>query len=78
MLRQLQRYDLQVVYKKGKELFLADTLSRAYPDEPPEETEFEYDIMTVLSISADRMTELQREILADASMQKLVKFIKEG
>ena len=34
---QLQWYDLQFVYKKGKELFLADTLSRAYPDEPPEE-----------------------------------------
>ena len=32
MLLQLQRYDLQFVYKKGKELFLADTLSRAYPD----------------------------------------------
>ena len=34
--------------------------------------------MTVLSISADRMTELQRETLADATMQKLAKFIKEG
>ena len=78
MLLQLQRYDLQFVYKKGKELFLADTLSRAYPDEPPEETEFEYDVMTVLSISADRMTELQRETLADATMQKLATFIKEG
>ena len=53
------RDSLQFVYKKGKELFLADTLSRAYPDEPPEETEFEYDVMTALSISADRMTEIQ-------------------
>ena len=34
--------------------------------------------MIVLSISADRMTELQRETLADATMQKLAKFIKEG
>ena len=34
--------------------------------------------MTVLSISADMMTELQRETLADATMQKLAKFIKEG
>ena len=34
--------------------------------------------MTVLSISADRMTELQRETLADTTMQKLAKFIKEG
>ena len=34
--------------------------------------------MTVLSISADRMTELQRETLVDATMQKLAKFMKEG
>ena len=30
MLLWLQRYDLKVVYKKGKETILADTLSRAY------------------------------------------------
>ena len=34
--------------------------------------------MTVLSISAERMIELQRETLSDAAMQKLAKFIKEG
>lgn len=27
----LQRYDLDVRYKKGKELYLADTLSRHFP-----------------------------------------------
>jgi len=30
MLLRLQRYDLHVVYKKGTEMYLADTLSRAY------------------------------------------------
>ena len=30
MLLQLQKYDLEVVYKPGKELYIADTLSRAY------------------------------------------------
>ena len=30
MLLQLQRYHLKVVYKPGKELLIADTLSRAY------------------------------------------------
>ena len=29
MLLQLQKYNITLVYKKGKELFLADTLSRA-------------------------------------------------
>ena len=78
MLLQLQKYNLQFVYKKGKELYLADALSRAYPEETPEEAEFEHDVMTVLSISPARMTELQRETLADPSMQKLGKYIKDG
>ncbi len=30
MLLQLQKYSLELKYKKGKEMFLADTLSRAY------------------------------------------------
>ena len=78
MLLQLQRYNLQFLYKKGNELYLADTLSRAYPVEDPEEMEFEYDVMTVLSISPERMTELQQQTLSDPSMQKLARFIKEG
>ena len=33
MLLRLQKYSLQAKYKKGKEMYLADTLSRAYlPD----------------------------------------------
>ena len=33
MLLRLQRYNLEITYKKGKEMFLADTLSRAFlPD----------------------------------------------
>ena len=30
MLLQLLRYSLNIVYKPGKELFIADTLSRAF------------------------------------------------
>ena len=30
MLLQLQRYDIDLIYKPGKEMFLADTLSRAF------------------------------------------------
>ena len=31
MLLRLQRYSLDIKYKKGKHMYLADTLSRAYP-----------------------------------------------
>ena len=30
MLLRLQKYDIHIVYKEGKEMYLADTLSRAY------------------------------------------------
>ena len=33
MLLQLQEYDINLVYKRGKEMYLADTLSRGYPPE---------------------------------------------
>ena len=33
MMMQLQHYDLKVVDKKGSELYMADTLSRAYMQE---------------------------------------------
>ena len=37
MLLKLQKYNLKVVYKKGKEMYIADALSRAYQiDTSPE------------------------------------------
>ena len=40
MLIRLQRYDLQITYKKGTELYIADTLSRAFLQEPNQQSEF--------------------------------------
>ena len=34
---ELQRYDIEIVYKPGKEMFLADTLSRAFSNENNED-----------------------------------------
>ena len=39
MLLHLQKYNLKIMYKPGKELFIADTLSRAFvPNEQTSET----------------------------------------
>ena len=62
MLLNLQWYDLIVKYRKGKEMYLPDTLSRAYlPDTPnPEITDLEQvRTLDFLSISKDKYTELQ-------------------
>ena len=62
MILNLQWYDLIVKYRKGKEMYLPDTLSRAYlPDTPnPEITDLEsVSTLDFLSITKDKYTELQ-------------------
>ena len=62
MILNLQWYDRIVKYRKGKEMYLPDTLSRAYlPDTPhPEITDLEpVSTLDFLSITIDKYTELQ-------------------
>ena len=68
MVMQLQKYNLKVVYKRGTELYIADTLSRSYLSAPnqvdEEEQEFIRAVENVnmtkhLSISPERLQELQ-------------------
>ena len=61
MMMKLQRYDLEVIYKKGTELYIADTLSRAYLDEAPRDEEEEYDVLLVTSIAPVKMEQLKKE-----------------
>ena len=79
MLLLLQKYNLKFVFKKGTELYVADTLSRAYTDEEPVfEADEQMDILSLTSISPARMAELQRHTLADPVMQKVAHFICNG
>ena len=41
MMMQLQKYNLRVVYKRGSEMCIADTLSRAYLSTPNQVSEEE-------------------------------------
>ena len=47
MRMQLQAYDMQIVYKKGKHMHIADALSRNYLEETAITTEIEDDIASV-------------------------------
>ena len=47
MLLQLQRYSLNIVYKPGKELFIADTLSRAFLPNKPSTEELKSEVLSV-------------------------------
>ena len=83
MLLKLQKYNLKVVYKKGKDMFIADTLSRVYNDNKPvKEEQFEYEVMTVETathmLAPSRYNELIDATAADEVLSKLTTIFKQG
>ncbi|KAL2096306.1 hypothetical protein ACEWY4_008454 [Coilia grayii] len=79
MMLKLQRYNLHAIYKRGKELYVADTLSRAYLlCTDSNETVEDYDVMTVEVLSSRRQEELRRETLTDPRCRHLSEVIASG
>lgn len=84
MLR-LQRYDLIIKYKPGKEMYIADTLSRATP-KMQRQTSQEEEILNVhcnhfmqnIPVSQDKLEEIKKETLEDTEMNQLRKQILKG
>ena len=82
MLLQLQKYSLQVKYKKGEQMFLADTLSHAYLQEV-NMCEFahsleEIDHTVSLVFSEDRVKQIKHASTDDPVLQELRKTIQVG
>ena len=75
MLLRLSIYDLTVKYKKGKLMYLADTLSRA-PLQETEETSEEEIMVHKVSISGERLTQFRQYTMEELS--SLVTTILEG
>ncbi|CAB4036001.1 Hypothetical predicted protein [Paramuricea clavata] len=86
ILLRLQRYDFIAKYKPGKEMVLADTLSRAYvpnsePDESHVEDEVEYHTHSVLHripVSTDKLEKIREEKPKDPTMIFLLTVIRRG
>ena len=77
MLLQLQRYDIDVHYHPGKELTIADTLSRAHlKDNFDVNTDFE--ILTITHFSSESVQKVKQATQDDGNMQKLVSYIRNG
>ena len=66
----LQRYDLEVEYKPGKNLFIADTLSRA-PEVSNETTANKKDGFEVLTLENLPVSEVKLEQVKDATRKDL-------
>ena len=79
----INRYAPDYIYKPGPKLFLADTLSRAYPDlsQPVGPTAGDFDkvnSLLYLPVTDKRMKEIYEMTEADESMQKLIQIIHDG
>lgn len=82
MLLKLQKFNLNVTYKNGKSLYLADTLSRAYLPEVHtcsfmEELK-EIDHTLALAITPDRLQQIKRVSDDDSVIQALRETILRG
>lgn len=82
MLLRLQKYSLKVKYKKGREMLLADTLSRAYLPEV-NATEFSRELEDVdhrswLPVTIDRWQQLKNAAADDPVQQKLREVTRGG
>ena len=82
LLLRLQQYDCKIYYKPGKEMLLADTLSRAYSEEYERSaTESEVECIHAthfLPVPDQQLKELQREMACDPTLQFLKKAILDG
>ena len=92
MLLRLQKFNLKVRYKKGTEMFIADTLSRAPLPEvgppgnclrPEKEDVCRVDVEQInasefIRVSGDGLRSIQRETEADAKLQCLKEIVLRG
>ena len=82
MLLRLQKYDITVIHKPGKEIPLADVLSRKYlsiMDKPDKHLEAQvHATVRNLPISDGKLASVQQETLKDSQLQQLTTVINEG
>ena len=78
MLMKLQPYNFDLVYKPGKQVIVADALSRMTPVDTDEIPGMEVQIHDLVSITPVRLEQLQRETKEDYTLQLLSRQIAVG
>ena len=82
----IQKCPINLVYRPGKQLVIADTLSRAYtlqtyttePTDSCTSFEFEVNVITTIPISDDKLHLLQTETRSDPVLQHLMQLCTDG
>ncbi|GFS12730.1 Pol polyprotein [Elysia marginata] len=85
MMMRLMRYTLQVKYTPGSQMYIADTLSRAYISDQNEETnKNEETVLRIMSATVclpatkERLKEIQQESQADEALKTIRHYIENG
>ncbi|GBN22426.1 Transposon Ty3-G Gag-Pol polyprotein [Araneus ventricosus] len=83
MLLKLLKYDYEVQYVPGNQMYLADTLSRAFKSDnqikdDPEMSNMVHSITKYLPMSKSRLTQFKHGTDQDKELQTVIKFVKEG
>ncbi|KAL0187225.1 hypothetical protein M9458_018895, partial [Cirrhinus mrigala] len=80
MILKPHKFSLTLTYKKGKQPYLADTLSRAPRKVTTKDLkdEEEFKVMAIQMISVNRLQELKEHTGKDSSLQSLCNTIKHG
>ncbi|CAI5678464.1 unnamed protein product [Oreochromis niloticus] len=82
MLLRLQKYDITITYVPGRDMLLADTLSRAYlQDSIKSQTELETECVNMVDyvpVSTESMDRIRAGTRTDHTLQTLIKTIQKG
>ena len=81
MLMRALAYDIEVSYLNGKEMYLADTLSRAHLPRPSDCGQEEFETIHALSflvMPEEKIHEIRRYTGKDNSLQQLKRITQEG
>lgn len=84
MMLSLQRYSIELIYKKGKDLHIADALSRAYCTSESSNSRKEdfkeenYDVICLIPLANTAVETLRNATKEDPEMKKLAFYITSG
>ena len=80
MLLRRQKYDVTIIYKPCPEMYIADTLSRAFlPNTDNAQGEFEHiNAVKLLPMTDERLEEMRTSSHDDEVLQQLKKVIQTG
>ena len=81
MIMSIQKYQINLIYRPGKQLVIADTLSRAYLTKQPDDStsfEFEVNVVASLPISKTKLEQFQSMTQSDSALMQLMKLTLDG